>query len=59
LHTFNENIVGEIQVIREFRLPALAGSGAGDGNRKYRSGDDNRLKSLSCDLARALRAIIV
>jgi hypothetical protein len=38
---------------------ALSGSGAGDGNRKYRSGDDNLLKSESCDLARALRAIIV
>jgi hypothetical protein len=34
-------------------------SGAGDGNRKYRSGDDNPLKSESYELARALRAIFV
>jgi hypothetical protein len=34
-------------------------SGAGDGNRKYRSGDGNHWESESYELARALRAIFV
>jgi hypothetical protein len=38
---------------------ALPGSGAGDGNRKYRPGDNNRFKSNSYELARALRVMIV
>jgi hypothetical protein len=37
----------------------MAGNGAGDENRKYRSGDDNPVKSEPYDLARALRAIFV
>jgi hypothetical protein len=34
-------------------------SGAGDGNRKYRLGDDNHLKSWRYEIARAARAIFV
>jgi hypothetical protein len=51
LHTFNENIVGEIQVIREFRQPALALIGAGDGNRRYRSEAADLLKSRCYEIA--------
>jgi hypothetical protein len=34
-------------------------SGAGDGNRKYRSGDDNLVESECYELARPPRVIIV
>ena len=38
--------------------PAVAGVGAGDGNRKYRWGDGNHRESESYELVRALRALI-
>jgi len=39
--------------------PAMAGNGAGDGNRKYRSGVTNHLISKCYEVARAARAIFV
>jgi hypothetical protein len=39
--------------------PAPAGNGAGDGNRKYRSGTKKLIESYSCDRGIALRAFIV
>jgi hypothetical protein len=42
-----------------FRTLADGDCGAGDGNRKYRSGANNLLKSMYCDVCRALRAIFV
>jgi len=39
--------------------PRLAGSGAGDGNRKYHRGATNHLKSERYEVDRAARAIFV
>jgi hypothetical protein len=45
--------------ITGWHWPAMAGSGAADGNRKYRPRSTNLLKSNCYQIARAARAIFV